>query len=548
MRSTPADHPAHEGQADDEEPGHRWEDGQSHASQAVQVIKANQAKSLWGKIFMRGLCRKDVRHATCEVGSRRWSCAGQAHPGVLVEKPFARDPAALSYGAVVGAWRVVGWGGQGSYGVVYRVQRVDDPGAGFFALKIALEPEDERLLREAELLACQDHPHVPRLHDSGWWRPVDGVSFPFLVMDWVAGAHLYDWAEHHKISFRQAARVLAQVLRALEALHAMGAVHRDVKGSNVLVSEEGRAVLTDFGMGTYRGAAVLTRHAQPVGTPRYLSPQALLHREKYWRRAEPRYEASAADDVYAVGMTAWRLMTGSYPPPRTDPDEEVTGDPLGGYGVKVSPEDLRGVSPEVAAVICRMLSDDPASRGSAGEAAQVLEEAVAKAGREEERPAPWHAANAAAESSAQLVPMRRVLTWRVGLAAAVAGLVATLDAWEAEPRFFMQAPEVVARQVGAEDKPDAATAGKTEVGQTTRAGEEPPPVSGQQGLRLNLPKNPLPGQRRPPCGKREIEINGGCWVFQVNMEPPCGPRIYEWKKGCYLPTFDVAPPPTSDPP
>ncbi|HVG62430.1 MAG TPA: serine/threonine-protein kinase [Hyalangium sp.] len=472
-----------------------------------------------------------------------WTWMGQASVRYRVEKPFSRDPAALMYGAVVGAWRVVGWGGQGSYGVVYCVQRVDDPGAGFFALKIALEPDDERLLRESELLACLDHPHVPRLHDSGWWKPVDGVSFPFLVMDWVAGAHLYDWAEHHKISFRQAARVLAQVLRALEALHAMGGVHRDVKGSNVLVTEEGRAVLTDFGLGTYRGASVLTRQAEPLGTPRYLSPQALLHREKYWGRAQPRYEASAADDVFALGMTAWRLMTGTYSPPRMDP-EEAKGDPLGGYGVKVSPEDLKGMSPEVAEAIRRMLSDDPAARGSAGEAAQVFEAAAAKAERMEV--ALQRAADAAVVSAAQPVPVRRVVTWKVGLAAAVAGLVVALDVWRPEPRRAVQEPEADAREARAERRPDSGTAGLAQVVLPTRVGEEPPHVSEQQGLRLNLPDNPLPGQRRPPCSKREIEINGGCWVLQINMEPPCGPRIYEWRQGCYLPTFDPAPPPTSD--
>jgi tRNA A-37 threonylcarbamoyl transferase component Bud32 len=498
----------------------------------------------------RGMHRKRTaygRLATYEVGSHSWTWRVQASVRDRVEKPFSRDPAALTYRAVVGAWRVVGWAGQGSYGVVYCVQRVDDPEAGLFALKIALEPEDERLLREAELLACLEHPNVPRLHDSGWWKPVDGVSFPFLVMDWVAGAHLYEWAEHHKIRFRQAARVLAQVLRALEALHAMGGVHRDVKGSNVLVTEEGRAVLTDFGLGTYRGASALTRQAEPLGTPQYLTPQALLHREKYWGRAQPRYEASAADDVFALGMTAWRLMTGAYPPHSMGP-EEAKDDPLGGYGVKVSPEDLRGVSPEVAAAICRMLSDDPAARGSTGEAAQVFEEEAAKAEIEEKRLTPQRVADGAAASAAQPIPVRRVLAWKVGLAAAVAGLVMALDSWESEFRRSVQEPGAVAREARAEDRPDSGTAGMAQVVLPTRVGEEPPHVSEQQGLRLNLPDNPLPNQRRPPCSKREIEIKGGCWVFLAKMEPPCGPRIYEWRQGCYWPAFDSAPPPTSGPP
>jgi hypothetical protein len=206
------------------------------------------------------------------------------------------------------------------------------------------------------------------------------------------------------------------------------------------------------------------------------------------------------------------------------------------------------VSPEVAAAICRMLSDDPAARGSAGEAAQVFEEVAAKAEREEERLTPQRAADAAAVSAAQPVPVRRVLTWKVGLAAAAAGLVVALDAWRPEPRRSVQEPEAVAREARAEDRRDAGTAGMAQVVLPARVGEEPPHVSEQQGFRLNLPDNPLPGQRRPPCGKREIEINGGCWVFLVKMEPPCGPRIYEWRQGCYWPAFDTAPPPTSGPP
>src|SRR5262245_52765639 len=125
-----------------------------------------------GCCFLGGLCGEDGQGTTYQVGSPEWIWLTWIAWRCAVERPFSRDPAALIYGAMVGAWRVMGWAGRGSYGVVYCVQRVDDPGAGFFALKIALEPEDERLLREAELLACLEHPHVPRLHDSGWWKPV----------------------------------------------------------------------------------------------------------------------------------------------------------------------------------------------------------------------------------------------------------------------------------------------------------------------------------------------------------------------------------------
>jgi hypothetical protein len=74
------------------------------------------------------------------------------------------------------------------------------------------------------------------------------------------------------------------------------------------------------------------------------------------------------------------------------------------------------------------------------------------------------------------------------------------------------------------------------------------PVVEQQGIYLDLPKKPLPGQRRPPCGKYGIVINSGCWVRPGSAPPPCGPLFYEWQNGCYAPMLDASLPPTSEQP
>ena len=82
--------------------------------------------------------------------------------------------------------------------------------------------------REVELLSRLSHPGIPRLLDRGGPRPPAGGEYPFFVMEWVQGVALYAWAEQHAASGKQVCRVLAQLARALEAVHAAGAVHRDV--------------------------------------------------------------------------------------------------------------------------------------------------------------------------------------------------------------------------------------------------------------------------------------------------------------------------------
>jgi serine/threonine protein kinase len=197
---------------------------------------------------------------------------------------------------------VVSRRGQGGFGVVYCVERTGHPEEGLFALKLAQHPMNPRFERERELLSRVRNAHVPRLHDSGWWVYSEGISFPYVVMDWVPGESLYVWGESRRLTTRQTLRVLAQLARALEALHEVSGVHRDVKGDNVLVSEEGHAVLTDFGSGHYRGALALTWQPVPPGTPLYWSPELVSHQWGLGRPWTQHYDGGSADDVFALGV------------------------------------------------------------------------------------------------------------------------------------------------------------------------------------------------------------------------------------------------------
>ncbi len=170
---------------------------------------------------------------------------------------FSPDTRAPKPEVLIGPWRVEERIGSGNNGVVFRAVHARQPGAGSYALKLARGPDDERFLREAQLLARIHHPAVPRYEGSGFWKGPGGKYYPYLVMQWAEGLRLYDWAELNGLTLRQALRLLAQVARALEATHVYG-VHRDVKGDNVLVSPEGRVTLVDFGCCWYPDARPLT--------------------------------------------------------------------------------------------------------------------------------------------------------------------------------------------------------------------------------------------------------------------------------------------------
>ncbi|HEX8705169.1 MAG TPA: serine/threonine-protein kinase, partial [Myxococcaceae bacterium] len=220
----------------------------------------------------------------------------------------------LTPGTRVGAWRVKAWQGQGGNGAVYRAERGIWGRAEQGALKVSLSVWNWRMEREVELLSRLNHPSIPRLLDPGGTQSPAGSDYPYFAMEWVQGTPLYTWAEQTAPSGRQVCRVMAQLARALEAVHAAGAVHRDVKGDNVLVRLSDRLpVLIDFGSCHFAGAQRLTWQSLPPMTPEYFSPQAMLFYLRSLREPDGYYLPSPADDLYALGVTAYRLVMGQYP-------------------------------------------------------------------------------------------------------------------------------------------------------------------------------------------------------------------------------------------
>jgi len=472
------------------------------------------------------------------------------------------EPYALPPGTLVGPWKVKAYAGGGAYGLVFRAVRAGEEQAGEVALKVACYPGDERFQREVVLLSRVHHPSVPRLLGQGEWQPPRGEAHPYIVMEWVEGLALYTWAEWRNSSSRQVLQVLGQLAGAVAATHAVGAVHRDVKGGNIRVSLEGaRAVLMDFGAGTYAGAAPLTKGALPPGTEGYRSPEALEYALQRPRDATETYVAQPADDVFALGVCAYRVVTGLYLPPlEVRPEEE--GPWRLEWRVPRPPVEMNPrVDPLLSELILRMLARQPEERPAAVELVEALERAARNAGAGADRPlfqreepevaveiaAPMRRQEGGREGrSARIVrssSRARSRTWAAYAACAVLGAVLSAVAVGWGPRSG-QDDRGTATQPASSQKP----VGLGDTDLTAPAAS----VMGSSGSRRpsrKMPETPFNGQRRAPhcIPPGEITINGGCWIEVPSTKPPCGELGYEWNGKCYIPHIPPTKQPTSEP-
>lgn len=479
------------------------------------------------------------------------------------------DPFSLPPGTQVGPWRVKAYEGGGAYGLVFRAVKVGEEQAGDVALKVACYPGEPRFQREVALLSRVDHPGVPRLLDHGEWRAPGGETHPYIVMEWIEGLELYAWAQRCNPSSRDVLQVLGQLVGALVATHAAGGVHRDVKGSNILVSPKGpRAVLMDFGAGTYAGAAPLTKGVLPPGTDDYRSPEAREYALQRPRGATETYAAQPADDVFALGVCAYRLVTGWYlPPVEVRPEGEESWH-VEWTVPRPAVEMNTRVEPGLSELMVRMLARQPQERPSAVELAAALEQVARKAGPSADMPLFLGEEPVAAVESA--VPIRRHRRAEEAREASArrGSPQAHGQAWAAYAACTLLGAVISAMAVGwglwlgqqargsgrAQSAPGRELQAEKPVGlgdtSLTTPNKNVQDASGSGNPSRSVPQTPLKDQRRAPHCVPDVEatINGGCWVEAPSEKPPCKPPFYEWQGGCYMPSFPRLRRPTSEPP
>jgi serine/threonine-protein kinase len=156
----------------------------------------------------------------------------------------------------------------------------------------------ERFRAEARYSAALHHPNITTVFDYG-----EDAGSAYLVMELVAGQPLSQIiSERAPMSAETTASILIQAANALEAAHQGGVVHRDVKPANILITPDGTAKLTDFGISRLVNTAPLTQTGQILGTAQYLSPEQAMGQS-----------ATASSDIYALGVIGHEMLTGQPP-------------------------------------------------------------------------------------------------------------------------------------------------------------------------------------------------------------------------------------------
>jgi dienelactone hydrolase/tRNA A-37 threonylcarbamoyl transferase component Bud32 len=253
--------------------------------------------------------------------------------------------------ALAGRYRLEREVGSGGMATVYLAEDLKHHRR--VAIKV-LKPElaaalgAERFLREIEITAALNHPHILPLYDSGRMEPLPAL---YYVMPFVEGETLRDrLVSEGRVPLEEALRLAREVADALSYAHGHGVIHRDIKPENILL-ESGHAVVADFGIAraiSVAGGTNLTETGFTVGTPAYMSPE----------QSAGERNLDARSDLYALACVLYEMLGGRVPHAAESPRELIARRMLG-------PPDLaevRRTAPEVAAALERALAPAPADR------------------------------------------------------------------------------------------------------------------------------------------------------------------------------------------
>lgn len=221
-------------------------------------------------------------------------------PGAEPSSPSVASPLGHRLG---GRYDITGLIGVGGMGSVYRAR--DTELDEVVALKMLSRDFVDtpgmlaRFRQEVKLARRVTHLNVARTYDIG-----DHENQKFLTMEFIDGESLANLIEREgALSARRTVELALPICAGLDAAHAAGVIHRDLKPDNVLVARDGRVVITDFGIARSEGSRIAMTQGAPIGTPAYMSPE----------QVEGSPNIDARTDIYALGVMLYELLTGTCP-------------------------------------------------------------------------------------------------------------------------------------------------------------------------------------------------------------------------------------------
>ena len=261
---------------------------------------------------------------------------------------LSRESADPRLGSMLGAWRIDALIGAGGMGRVYLARRADGQYVQDVALKcISIETASPLLVEvirnERDILAMLEHPNIATLLDGG----IDAEGCPWFAMQRVQGEAINEYCDHRCLDLRSRVDLFVRLCEGLRYAHAKGALHSDLKPANVLVDDDGRPVLLDFGLSSLTARSQSRTRRQVAMTYGYTAPEV------------PTDGYSIASELYALGVMLRALLCGAGPESVGSISTEIPALSLPSQAARIAPAEaarVRGVSSPAA--LSRLLQGD----------------------------------------------------------------------------------------------------------------------------------------------------------------------------------------------
>ncbi|NTX16161.1 protein kinase [Myxococcus sp. CA056] len=417
-------------------------------------------------------------------------------------------PAQFPPGYTVHGWRVVKLVGAGAYGAVYKVEM----NGKHYAMKVAMhratsgdeEKADARLRRELGCLVHLRHPNIIASRAYGRWPDFES-GWLYVILEFVDGYTLAEWVEKVHPTAQEVVRLFVKLSAAVDYMHGRGVFHRDLKLNNVMVrASDNEPFIIDFSAGDYTHAEDLTDAPLPPGTRRYRSPEASRFLRENGDNRDARYEFKVTDDVYALGVCLFDVLT--IPQPASDSAKT----PIEGRAMPPDPRVLNERVPgALSDAVMRFIARKPEHRPPTAEAVR-RELATLSKETGPEWVTPLHTlttkplltpATGTDEAVKRTRPRRGILLGALGAALAVvalAGLFASRQAGQESSAMVSDAPSVQ-RDAGTSASL-LVVAPQEDAGTSPGAGiVSPEPVTSSPGVALS-PQAPV--EKETPSVKR----------------------------------------------